>query len=71
MNTDKLFIEVMQNMQDLTRLLEKAIVLESHLHVSYRELIRQELPTELKSALEIQIVQLHDAFERLEEAMHE
>ena len=71
MNTDKLFIEVMQNMQDLTRLFEKAIVLESHLYVRYRELNRTEIPTELKSALEIQIAQLHDAFERLEEAMHE
>lgn len=71
MNSDKLFIEVMQNMQDLTRLLEKAIVLESHLYVHYRELIRKGIPTELKSALETQIAQLHDAFERLEEAMHD
>ena len=71
MNSDKLFIEVMQNMQDLIRLFEKAIVLESHVYVHYRELTRKGIPTELKSALEIQIAQLHDAFDRLEEAMHE
>ena len=71
MNSDKLFIEVMQNMEDLIRLFEKAIVLESHLYTHYRELIRQGLPTELQLVLEIQIAQLHDAFERLEDAMHE
>ena len=71
MNSDKLFIEVMQNMEDLIRLFEKAIVLESHLYTHYRELIRKGIPTELKSTLEIQSALLHDAFERLEEAMHE
>lgn len=71
MNSDKLFVEVMQNMEDLISLLEKAIVLESHLYVHYRELNRTEIPTELRSALEIQSVQLHDTFKKLEEAMHE
>lgn len=71
MNSDKLFIEVMQNMQDLIRLLEKAIAVESHLYVHYRELNRTELPIELRSVLETQSVQLHDTFKKLEEAMHE
>lgn len=71
MNSDKLFVEVMQNMQDLTRLFEKAIVLESHLYVHYRELNRIEIPTELRSALETQSIQLYDTFKKLEEAMNE
>lgn len=71
MNSDKLFIEVMQNMQDLIRLFEKAIVLESHLYVHYRELIREGIPTELKSTLEVQSALLQDVFKKLEEAMHE
>ena len=71
MSSDKLFIEVMQNIQDLTRLLEKAIVLESHLYVRYRELNRKGIPTELESALATQSVQLHDTFKKLEEAIHE
>ena len=71
MNSDKLFVEVMQNMQDLTRLFEKAIVFESHLYVRYRELNRIEIPIELRSVLETHSVQLHDTFKKLEEAMHE
>lgn len=71
MNSDKLFIEVMQNMQDLTRLFEKALVLESKLHLHYRALVREGVPTELKSLLDLQGTQLHDAFRRLEEAMNE
>ena len=45
MNSDKLFIEVMQNMQDLIRLFEKAIVLESHLYGHYRELTKKGITT--------------------------
>lgn len=71
MDSDKLFIEVMQNIQDLISLFEKAIALESKLYAHYRALAREEIPTELRSVLETQNVQLYNTFKRLEGAMNE
>lgn len=71
MNSDKLFIEVMQNMQDLTRLLEKAIALESKLYVDFKALVKEGVTTEMRTALYLQIEKVHDTFTRLEEAMNE
>lgn len=71
MKSDKLFIEVTQGMQDLTNLLEKAISVESKLHPKYKALIKSDMSTELLTILGLQCSQLHDAFDRLGEAMHE
>ena len=71
MNSDKLFIEVMQTMQGLTRLFEKAIAVESKLYVDFKALYKEGVPTEMRTALELQTEKLHDTFKKLEEAMHE
>lgn len=76
MNTYKLFSEVMQGMQDLTRLFEKAIAVESKLYVDFKALIAEGVPAELDStelggALDLQAEKLHNTFKILEEAMNE
>lgn len=71
MNTDKLFVEVMQEMQDLTRLFEKALVVERKLDADFKALTKERVPRAFVVALEIQGEKLHDTFIRLEEAMNE
>lgn len=71
MNSDKLFIEVIQGMQDLTRLFEKALVVESKLYVDFKALHHQGIPQELIPVLDAQADRLHEVFIRLEDAMDE
>ena len=71
MKSYRLFSEVMQNMQDLTRLLEKAIAVELKLYVDFKTLVAEGIPTELEGILDSQAEKLHDTFKRLEEAMNE
>ena len=71
MNSDKLFIEVMQGMQDLTRLFEKALAVESKLYADFKALHHQGIPQELIPTLDAQADRLHEVFIRLEDAMDE
>ena len=71
MNSDKLFIEVMQNMQDLIRLFEKALAVESKLYVDFKALQHQGIPQELIPTLDAQADRLHEVFIRLEGTMNE
>lgn len=71
MNSDKLFIEVMQNMQGLIRLFEKAIAVEGKLYVDFKTLAKEGVSTEMRAALELQIEKVHNTFTRLEETMYE
>lgn len=65
MNSDKLFVEVMQGMQDLTRLFEKALAVERKLYVDFKALYQQGIPLDIMPTLDVQADRLHEAFIRL------
>ena len=65
MNSDKLFIEVMQGMQDLTRLFEKALAVERKLYEDFKVLHQQGIPQDLMPTLDVQADRLHETFIRL------
>lgn len=71
MNADKLCIEVLQGMQDLTRLLKKATAVKRKLNIDFKSLVKEGVPTEMEVALDLQADKLHDATIGLEGAMNE
>lgn len=71
MNSSKLVVEVIQNTQYLTRLLEKSVSLASQLYEQYRELGEAGVPVELDPIVKSQNERLYDTFEKLESVMYE
>ena len=71
MNSGKLVVEVIQNTQDLTRLLEKSVLLASQLYELYRELGEAGVPVELDPIIKAQNERLYDTFRKLEVVMYE
>lgn len=71
MQTDKLFIEAIQGMQDLTNLIEKAISVEAKLNKAYTSLHLEDLSDERIELLNLFGTKLQDAFDKLQEVMDE
>lgn len=71
MQADKLFVEAIQGMQDLTNLIEKAISVEAKLNNDYTSLHLEDLSDERIEILNLFGTKLQDTFDKLQEVMNE
>lgn len=67
----KLYVDFMQDMQDITTLIEKAIALESKADKKFNQLMNIQMTEAEKEVLDMCSNQMYDAFRKLEDAIHE